>query len=65
MEVSTVQLPPVPIMEWVRFAETVGLPAEVVRGLLDKDHLPAIRFGKRRFVNLAKLTQMCLSEAAE
>lgn len=64
-EIQAIQLPPVPIMEWVKFAESVGLPSDVIRGLLDKEHLPAIKFGKRRFVNLARLTQMCLSEAAE
>lgn len=65
MEVTAVQLPPLPIMEWSRFAELVGLPRDVIRGMMDKDHLPSVKFGKRRFVNLAALTQMCLSEGAE
>lgn len=64
-EVTAIQLPPVPIMEWVRFSEVVGLPPDVIRGLLDKEHLPSIKFGKRRFVNLARLTQVCLNEGPE
>lgn len=64
-EVTAIQLPPVPIMEWVKFSEVVGLPSDVIRGMLDKEHIPAIKFGKRRFVNLARLTQICLNEVAE
>lgn len=52
-------------MEWVRFAESVGLPPDVIRGMLDKEHLPSIKIGKRRFVNLVLLTQMCLAEGTE
>ncbi|CAG0965095.1 hypothetical protein RHDC4_00930 [Rhodocyclaceae bacterium] len=65
MQVQAIQLPPVPVMEWVRFAESVGLPPDVIRGMLDKEHLPSIKIGKRRFVNLVLLTQMCLAEAGE
>lgn len=59
-EVQINQLPPVPIMHWQAFAKSVGLDEEVVRGLCEKDHLPTIKLGKHRFINLAKLQQMCL-----
>lgn len=63
--VTAIQLPSVPIMEWTRFAEQVGLPRDVIRGMLCRDQLPSKKFGKRLFVNLAALTQICLSEVAE
>lgn len=59
-ELQINQLPPVPIMHWLAFAKSVGLEEEVVRGLCGKGHLPTIRLGKHRFINLAKLQQMCL-----
>lgn len=64
-DVAAIQLPPVPIMEWEKFSQVVGLSTDVVRGLIDRRQLPSIRLGRRRFVNLARLTQICLNEAPE
>lgn len=47
-------------MHWQAFAKSVGLQEEIIRGLCEKEHLPTIRFGKHRFINLAKLQKMCL-----
>lgn len=60
IESQVVQLPPVPLMHWRRFAEMVGLEEGVVRGLCDKGYLPVVNQGKYRFINLALLTQRCL-----
>lgn len=54
------QLPAVPLMHWQAFARSVGLDDDVVRGLCDKGHLPVLKIGKHRFVNLAVLTRTCL-----
>jgi hypothetical protein len=52
--------PSVPIMSWRKFADMVGIEQEVVRGMCDRGHLPVVRIGKYRFVNLAVLAQRCL-----
>lgn len=49
----------VPIMHWKKFAEVVGIEEGVLRGLCDRDHIPSICFGKHRFINLAKLNDIC------
>ncbi len=54
------QLPPIPIMHWKKFAEVVGINEGVLRGLCDRNYIPSISFGRHRFINLAKLNQICL-----
>jgi hypothetical protein len=49
----------VPVMAWRHFAVVVGLGEDVVRGLIDHGHLPTIKIGKYRFVNLLKLSYVC------
>lgn len=64
-DLQITQLPAVPIMHWRQFALAVGLDDGVIRGLCDKGHLPSITLGKNRFINLAKLTQQCLTEGGD
>lgn len=59
---TIVQLPPVPVMHWKRFAELVGVEEEIVRGFCEKGYLPHLTIGKHRFINLAQFTQRCLTE---
>jgi hypothetical protein len=50
----------IPIMAWRRFADCVGMDQEIIRGMCEKGHLPVVRIGKHRFVNLVLLSQKCL-----
>ncbi|HEX7029297.1 MAG TPA: hypothetical protein VF254_01785 [Gammaproteobacteria bacterium] len=52
----------VPVMTKERFARLVGVEVGVVRGMLDRRHLPAIKIGRHRFVNVAVLRARCLAE---
>lgn len=61
-DIQITQLPSVPIMYWRKFADVVGLEEGVLRGLMEKEYLPSVVFGRHRFINLAKLTQQCLTE---
>ena len=55
----------IPVMTKERFAEMAGVEVGVVRGMLDRGHLPAIKIGRHRFVNLAALQARCLAEGGE
>lgn len=61
-DIQIIQLPPIPIMHWRKFAEVVGLDEGVLRGMCEKDYIPSIVLGKHRFINLVKLTQLCLEK---
>ena len=50
----------VPVMTKERFAELVGVEVGVVRGMLDRGYLPAIKLGRHRLVNVALLQKQCL-----
>ena len=38
------------------FAISNGVTVDVVRGWADKNHIPTLKLGRKRLVNLAKLT---------
>ena len=48
-----------------RFAELTGLEVGVVRGMLEKGHLPTVKVGKYRLINLALLSGELLKEVWE
>lgn len=50
----------VPVMTKERFAELVGVEVGVVRGMLDRGYLPAVKLGRHRLVNVALLQKQCL-----
>lgn len=50
----------VPIMTKERFAQVTGLPEGVVQGHINKGYLPTIKTGKRRVINVAKITSDCI-----
>lgn len=62
---ALVLLSPVPVMTKERFAELVGLEVGVVRGMLDRGHLPAIKIGRHRMVNVAALQARCPADDSE
>lgn len=50
----------VPVMSQEKFAEKVGVTADTIRGMVDTKALDTVKIGKRRWINLAALTQKCL-----
>ena len=55
----------VPVMTREQFALSTGLGDEVVRGLIDKGHLPSVKLGRHRLVNVALLTLESYKEVWE
>lgn len=43
-----------------KYAEMTGLSEGVVRGQMEKGDIPTIKVGRRRLVNVAKITQECI-----
>ena len=61
----------VPIMRASKFAELTGVSESSVRGMLDREELPAVQLasageGKRptRYINIVALYELCEKEAA-
>lgn len=52
---------PVPVMSQERFAELTGLSEGQVRGMIEKGHLPSMKCGKPRMVNIARLSQEAIN----
>jgi hypothetical protein len=50
----------IPIMTKERFAELTGLPEGVVQGHINKGILPTLKTGRRRMINVAKITSDCI-----
>jgi len=57
-------VPFVPVMTRERFAELSGLGPDVVRGMMDRGHLPTLKVGRHRLVNVSALSVSCLDDAA-
>lgn len=49
-----------PLVTRERFAELSGLEEGVVRGMIEKGHIPSVKLGRHRMVNLALVTRECL-----
>ncbi len=49
----------VPVMAKGRFAEMVGLSQGTVQGMIEKGHLPSIKIGRHRLINLVALNKAC------
>ncbi|WP_445619174.1 DNA-binding protein [Kushneria sp. Sum13] len=52
--------PNVPLMTQERFSQLSGLSEESIRGMIHKGHLPSMKVGRRRLVNVALLSAQCL-----
>lgn len=48
-----------------RFSELTGLGVEVVRGMLERGHLPSVKVGKHRLINMVLLTDELQKEVWE
>lgn len=51
-----------PVLTQEQFAVRVGLPVDVIRGMIERQQLPSKKYGKRRLVNIAAITAECLKE---
>lgn len=49
-----------PVMTQERFAQLTGLTEGQVRGMIEKGHLPSVKIGKPRLVNIALISQNAL-----
>lgn len=49
-----------PVMTQGRFAQLTGLTEGQVRGMVDRGHLPTLKIGRMRLVNMAALSQDAL-----
>lgn len=48
-----------PVVTKDRFAELSGLAEGVIQGMIEKGHLPSVKIGRHRLINLVDLTQSC------
>jgi hypothetical protein len=55
----------VPLLTREKYAEAVGLSAEVVRGQIARGYLPTVRIGRHRMVNLEALRQRAAEQGTE
>mgnify|MGYP002713111090 CR=1 FL=1 len=51
-----------PVMTTEKFADLTGVTHQTVVGLIKKGHLPSIKIGRRRWVNVAAFTRELLGE---
>ena len=50
-----------PVMTKEKFAQHSGLAEGVIQGMIEKGHLPSVKIGRYRLVNLARLAEECLA----
>jgi hypothetical protein len=60
MDRSGTPSPSFPVVTKERFAEMSGLEVGVVRGMINRGHLPTVKIGRHRLVNLTELARRCL-----
>lgn len=44
------------------FSQITGLTEEVIRGMIDKGHLPTVKIGRYRLINLTLITKEALEQ---
>jgi hypothetical protein len=54
-----------PVMTKAKFSEISGLGEDIIRGMIERGHLPTVKIGKHRLVNTALLTSECLNQEFE
>jgi excisionase family DNA binding protein len=57
--------PVAPLVTKARFSELSGLTEETLRGMIERGHLPTLKVGKHRLINLALLTKERLEQEFE
>jgi excisionase family DNA binding protein len=53
-----------PVMTKEKFAEFSGLTRGVIQGMIEKGHLPSVKIGRHRLVNVALLAMECTGREA-
>lgn len=51
-----------PVVTKARFALLSGLAEGVVQGMIEKGHLPTVKIGRHRLVNVVGLAMECIPE---
>lgn len=54
-----------PIMTKKMFSQLTGLTEETIRGMVERGHLPTLKIGKHRMVNVALITKEALESEFE
>lgn len=54
-----------PVVTKRMFSQLTGLTEETVRGMVERGHLPTVKIGKHRMVNIALLTKESLQKEFE
>ena len=53
----------IPLCTVENFARSAGLTTDAVRGQIRLGHLPTIKIGRYRYINLAEISRRCIEEA--
>lgn len=64
MDNGTVQQPVLfsPVCTKERFSELTGLEVGVIQGQINNGHLPTVKIGRYRLINLVVLARECIEE---
>lgn len=54
-----------PVVTKKLFSQLTGLTEETIRGMIDRGHLPTVKIGKHRMVNVALITKEALEAEFE
>jgi excisionase family DNA binding protein len=54
-----------PVVTKRLFSQLTGLTEETIRGMIERGHLPTVKIGKHRMVNVALLTKDALESEYE
>ena len=54
-----------PVVTKRLYAQLSGHTEETIRGMVERGHLPTVKIGKHRMINLALLTKECLENEFE
>ncbi|MBV1789018.1 helix-turn-helix domain-containing protein [Marinobacterium sp. D7] len=60
--ITPVPAPVPPLMAWREFADWIRVDQNIVRGWCENGHIPTVRIGKHRLVNVALLSHSCLEQ---
>ena len=63
--VQTSAVNPGPLVTKKLFSQLSGLTEETIRGMIERGHLPTVKVGKHRMVNVALITKEALESEFE
>jgi len=64
-ELQAMQVMAGPVVTKRMFSEMSGLTEETIRGMIERGHLPTVKVGKHRMINVALLTKESLDREYE